>query len=177
MLQSDTRTAVQFFKQNLLLCVHMLPPHVCRSPWRPQEVGDPLHLEPPHECWSWTRVLWRTTCALSWIISAVPEQQVLPQSVLSWVWCLLAIPTTERLRREICQEFEARTSETPSPPPLPKSLGPQHLGNEYELISVGKLKVLNTELWCVTWKFIQKLSRKLTLYIHKEEQIPRSQVG
>lgn len=79
-------------------------------------------------------------------ISPAPEQQVLPQSVLSWVWCLFAIPTTERLRQEICQEFDARTSETPSPPPLPKSLGPQHLGNEYELISVGKLKVLNTEL-------------------------------
>lgn len=46
-------------------------------------------------------------------------------------------PNTERLRREICQEFEARTSETMSPPPLPKSLGPQHLGNEYNLFLWG----------------------------------------
>lgn len=68
---------------------------VCAQvPMEAQEVWDPLQLEPPPECWNWTRVLWRSTCALSYgVISPAPEQHVIPQSALSWVWCLLAIPT------------------------------------------------------------------------------------
>lgn len=148
-LQSNIRTA-QFSKQNLLLCAHAATTCVQVPMKAPRGMGPSapgatawvleLNLGPleDHMC----------SELLSHLSSSRTARVTLKCFELGVVSS--CNPNTERLRGEICQEFEARTRETLSPPPLPKSLGPQHLGNEYKFIPVGKLKVLNTELWCVT---------------------------